>query len=108
MMAHLVRCKGPGDETIVKRVTKSVDELGYRKDVIKTDGEPALIAVREAITANRVHETLIENPLAYDPQANGGAERAVAEVKAQLRAIKSAWRQGSGRKSTPSGQCSSG
>ena len=55
--------------------------------VIKTDGEPALIAVQEAIAANRVHETLVENLPAYDPQANGGAERAVAEVKAQLRAI---------------------
>ena len=53
VMAHLVRCKGLGDETIVKRVTQSVDELGYRKVVIKTDGEPALIAVQE---------TLVENP----------------------------------------------
>ena len=45
VMAHLVRCKGLGDETIVKRVTQSVDELGYRTVVIKTDGEPALISV---------------------------------------------------------------
>ena len=30
----------------------------------------------------------MENPPAYDPHANGGAERAVAEVKSQLRAIK--------------------
>ena len=86
-MAHLVRCKGLGDETIVKRMTQSVDEIGYRKVVIKTDGEPALITVQEKITAKCVHKTLVENPLAYDPQANGGAERAVAEVEAQLRAI---------------------
>ena len=88
VMAHLVKCKGLGDETIVKRVTQAVDELGYTKVVIKTDGEPAIVAVQEKIAANRVHGTLVENPPAYDPQANGGAERAVAEVKAQLRAIK--------------------
>ena len=86
-MAHLVKFKGLGDETIVKRVTGSVDELGDRKVVIKTDGEPALVAAQEAIAANHVHETLVENPLAYDPQANSSAERAVAEVKARLRAI---------------------
>ena len=77
-----------GDETIVKRVTGSVDELGYRKVVIKTDGEPAFVIVQEKIAANRVHGTIMENPQAYDPQANEGAERAVAEVKSQLRAIK--------------------
>ena len=30
----------------------------------------------------------MRNPPAYDPQANGGAERAVAEVKAQMIAVK--------------------
>ena len=68
MMAHLVRCKGLGDETIVKRVTGSVDELGYRKVVIETDGEPALVIVQEKIAANRIHETIMENPTAYDPK----------------------------------------
>ena len=88
VQAHLVRCKGLDDPTIVKRVTEAVDELGYRKLIIKTDGEPALVNVQEAVARRRTHETLMENPRAYDPQANGGAERAVAEVKAQMRAIK--------------------
>ena len=87
MMAHLVKCQRLGNETIVKRVAKSVDELGCRKVVIKTDGESALVAVQEAVAANRVYETLVENPLACDHQANGSAERAVTEVKAQLHAI---------------------
>ena len=34
----------------------------------------------------RTQPTIPENPPAYDPQANGGAERAVQEVKEQLRA----------------------
>ena len=36
----------------------------------------------------RTQPTIPENPPAYDPQANGGAERGVQEVKAQLRATK--------------------
>ena len=46
------------------------------------------MAVQEAIARERTHDTVCENPQAYDPQANGGAERAVAEVKAQMKAIK--------------------
>ena len=37
---------------------------------------------------NRKHKTIPENPPAHDPQPNGEAERAVQEVKAQLRATK--------------------
>ena len=108
VMAHLVKCKGLGDETIVKRVTQAVDELGYTKVVIKTDGEPAIVAVQEKIAANRVHGTLVENPPAYDPQANGGAERAVAEVKAQLRAIKFGLENRIGTRSTSEDRWSNG
>ena len=39
----------------------------------------------DKIIEQRSHATIPENPLAYDPQANGDAERAVPEVKAQLR-----------------------
>ena len=58
-----------------------MDALGYRKVVLKTDGEPALVAVQEAVAKARTHETLCQNPPGYDPQANGVAERAVSKVK---------------------------
>ena len=85
---HLVECKGLGDHNIVKKVTASVDGLGYRKLIVKTDGEPAIVAVQEAVARARTFETIAENPPAHDPQANGEAERAVSEVKAQMRAVK--------------------
>ena len=85
---HLVKCKGLGDEAIVQKVTRSVDELGYRKVTLKADGEPALVAVQEAVAKRRVHDTLVENPPAHDPQANGEIERAVRDVKGQIRALK--------------------
>ena len=86
--AHLVKCKGLGDDTVVKKLTKSVDKLGYRKMVLKTDGEPALVAVQAAVAKNRDQDTLCENPPAHDHQANGDAERAVGELKAQMGAVK--------------------
>ena len=47
-----------------------------------------MVQVQEAIARARVPETICDNPLAYNPQSNGGAERGVEEVKNQMRAIK--------------------
>ena len=55
--------------------------------VLKADGEPALVTVQEAVAKAWTHQTICQNPLGYDPQANGIAERKVAEVKAQMRAL---------------------
>ena len=71
-----------GDDTVVKKLTKSVDKVGYRKMVLKTGEEPAPVTVQEAVGKNRDHDTLCENPPAHDLQANGDAERAVGELKA--------------------------
>ena len=86
--SFLVQCKGTGDSTIVNKVVQWINALGYRKVVVKTDGEPALVEVQEAVAKARTHDTMCKNPLGYDPQANGAAERAVSEVKSQLRALK--------------------
>ena len=86
--AHLVQMKGLGDNKVAKKVLKSIGETGNTRMRLKTDGEPALIQVQEKITEERNHETIPENPPAHDPQCNGEAERAVQEVKAQLRALK--------------------
>ena len=86
--SHLVKCKGLGDERIVDKVIESIKETGNTNIRLKTDGEPALVQVQERIAEKRGQATIPENPPAYDPQSNGEAERAVQEVKAQLRATK--------------------
>ena len=86
--AHIVKCKGLGDERVARKVTRSIDEVGHTRMTLKTDGEPATIDLQEEIIGSRTHETIPSNPPAYDPQANGVAERAVQEIKAQIRAVK--------------------
>ena len=88
VFSHLCQCKGLGDERIVDKVMKSISDTGNTKIILKTDGEPALVQVQDKIISVRTQPTIPENPPAYDPQSNGDAERAVQEVKAQLRAIK--------------------
>ena len=85
---HVVRCKGIGDDRILKKVLQSIRETGNTKMLPQTDGEPATVQLREQIIAPREHKTMSQNPPAHDPQANGESERPVQEVKAQLRAIK--------------------
>ncbi len=86
--ATLVDCKGNGDKRVAKELLKFIDSLGYTKMIIRGDGEPALVEVMNKAKAMRVQDTLVRNPPAHDPQANGVAERAVQEFKGQLRAVK--------------------
>ena len=86
--AHKVECKGPGDPHIVSKIVKSIDESGNVRVMLKGDGEPALVQVQDMVKQARPQETIVKNPPAYDPQSNGAAERAVQEVKDQIRLIK--------------------
>ena len=51
----LLKCKGLGDKTIVRKVVHSVDALGYRRSVLKTDGVPAPVTVQKARARARIH-----------------------------------------------------
>ena len=87
--AHRVDTKGPTDEWIVKRVVQDIEELGRSDIILKTDGEPAMVAVQRAVTALRKGMvTKPENPPSYNPQSNGAAEKAVQDVSAQIRTLK--------------------
>lgn len=57
--------------------------LGYRKFIIRCDGEPALLStLREAVAHTAGLEAIFRNSPPEDHQANGAAERAVQDVKA--------------------------
>ena len=74
-----------GDDRIVDKIISSISDTENTKIALKTDGQPALVQVQDRIISVRTQPTIPENPPAYDPQANGGAERGVQEVKGQLK-----------------------
>ncbi len=87
VLAHFVLCKGIGDEWAVKRIVKDLEEMGRGHAIVKTDGEPAIVAVQNRLQALRAGRTVPRNPPAYNPESNGPCEKAVQDVAAHLRAV---------------------
>ncbi len=87
VLAHFVLCKGIGDEWAIKRVVKDLEEMGRGHAIVKTDGEPAIVAVQNRLQALRAGRTVPRNPPAYNPESNGPCEKAVQDVAAHLRAV---------------------
>ena len=71
---HKVQVKGVGDEWLLKKMCKDMEELGRRDAVLKSDGEPAIVAVQNKIQSMRSGRTIPRNPPAYNPEANGPIE----------------------------------
>ena len=88
VVSYKLSKKGPSDEWLMRRIVKDLKEMGRTDIILKTDGEPALVAVQEAIQARRPGRTMLQNPPAYNPESNGACEKAVQDVGAQTRALK--------------------
>ena len=86
-LAYTCTTKGPGDAWVVKQIVRDLETWGLKDICLKTDGEPAMIALQEAIAKARSAKTIPRNPPAYNPQSNGTAEKAVQDVAGQLRRI---------------------
>ena len=82
--AHVVKCKGPQDEWVTKRLCKDIEGLGRGEICHKTEGEPALVAVQSKIVSRRDTKTIPENPPAYDPKANGVIEKRNARCECKI------------------------
>ena len=98
VFAHICLQKGASDKWVVQRILEDLDHLGHVEMVLKTDGEPALVQLAREIKRLRIQPTLVRHPPAYDPQANGAAERAVQEYMGQLRKLKIGLEQRIGKK----------
>ena len=84
-----VETKGPS-EPVVKYVRGILEQSGYegQKIAFKTDQEPSIVALKRAIAALRVGETVpIESPVRAS-KSNGKMEGAIGRWQAQLRTVK--------------------
>ena len=88
VIAHTVLCKGLGDEWVIRRIVRDLEELDKGHVILKTDGEPAIVAVQNRLQALRNGRTVPRNPPAYNPQSNGPCEKAVQDVTGHLRNVK--------------------
>ena len=71
---------------VMKQLARDFEDWGRRDIHLKTDGEPAILAVQSAVAAIlSPARTIPCNPLAYNPQSNGGAEKACQDFMDVMR-----------------------
>ena len=103
--AIIVPRKG-NEEWIMRTVVGIIDSYGHGKVILKSDGERAIVALKEAVkrfrqsetvlddgdgeTEREVAETLQEEAPKGDSRANGASEKVVQEVEGMIRTWKSA------------------
>lgn len=87
--AHVVPKKGK-EAFAIKVLAKDISLLGYPKVILKSDGEPAIVALKDAVKLEVGIEVIKEESPAGDHQANGHVEAAVRHVQGQFRTMRSA------------------
>ena len=70
-MATIVPVKGTAAEWVINRAVKFVDRLGYKEITLKSDTEPAIIAVRNEIRSKCQADATDEDAALGDHQSNG-------------------------------------
>ena len=79
--AHVVEWKGPVDST-TRRLVADLDWLGLRRLVFKSDQEPAILALKQAVRESMppVEFAMEESPV-EEHQSNGTIEVTVREIQ---------------------------
>ncbi len=92
-MARVVPSKGL-DSHAVESVKKMIERLGYKKIIMKSDNEPAILAFKEAVRRETDVEIVTEEVPVADHQAKGLVEN----VQGKFRVINYALEGRQGRR----------
>ena len=65
-----------------------VDSLGYKRVILKSDQEPAILSLKERVKMESGVEIIMEESPGYDSKGNGEVERAIQMVQGQFRTMK--------------------
>ena len=79
--AHALKNKSVKHTYGTRKVCADLEEWGYGKVILRSDGEPAIRALKKKVKLRREGDTtLLEITPRADPKANGEAEAAVREI----------------------------
>ena len=95
LSARVVPKKGKHVYTM-KEMSRLIDWLGYRRIILKTDQEPAIMEFKQCGKSERPEEIMFEESPTYDSRANAEVERAIHTVQGQVRTLKDALEAGYG------------
>ena len=88
VLAYDCEAKGPGDAWVVKQLVSDLADWGRTDICLMSDGEPAITALQRAVAnARPERQTLLRNSPPYNPQSNGGAEKAAQDVVGIMRRL---------------------
>ena len=92
--AHVTQGKSTNKEVYSQYLTKSavadLVALGHNRIILKTDQEPAMVALQECVKAASNVEMIIRNSPVGESQSNGVVEKAVRDIEDQVRTLKDA------------------
>ena len=94
IFAHAIPCKGVDEERhVIDLLCNDVAWLGHSRVILKTDGEPAILAVaKQALSALRFRVEAMESASSetsqpYDSQANGAVESGIRNLRKDFRTL---------------------
>ena len=96
MFADVVPHKDVHD-FVTKQILEDIDTTGFTDIIFKTDNEPALVAVRNDVKANRSHKIVPDNSMRGQSRSNGFIENANIFTAGQIRTLRSALHSNLGR-----------
>ena len=88
LFAHACPRKG-AEESVVKRVIADLESLGYKRVLVRTDGEPAILDLWARVKQEWTGEVVKVEAATGDHDSNGEAEQAVQKVEDEVRTWKS-------------------
>ena len=80
LFAHACPRKG-AEDAVVRKVIADLDSLGYKRVLIKTDGEPAILDLWSTVKTKWGGEVVKIEAAVGDHDSNGEAEQAVQKVE---------------------------
>ena len=72
------------DEYAVGALKMIIEQLGYKKAVMKSDNEPAILLLKDLVRKETDVEVVMEEARVGDHQANRAAENAVKNIQGQF------------------------